>query len=55
MFTCIRLMERQNSGLNRKSSLPETIVSVQLQDIRLIIEEHHDSLIAAWRQHFPGR
>ncbi len=30
------------------------LTQVQLQEIRQIIEEHHDSLIAAWRRHFPG-
>ena len=30
------------------------LTQVQLQEICQIIEEHHDSLIAAWRRHFPG-
>ncbi len=32
----------------------QRLTQVQLQDIRRIIEEHYDNLIAAWRQHFPG-
>lgn len=36
-------------GLARNHRLTQ----VQLQEIRLIIEEHYDGLTAAGRQHFP--